>query len=210
MTEKNLNQQFGVPLGIYQERYGALDPEEASRRTGVPFDNTLNVFSLNVLGFALSAAWPEFSLNPQEPGCPKELYGGKSQILMIRYLTEGVRTEPGGSFLSYRELPWGDVYDANFQGRCRARLAFGFGRKLESFKKACRALGGVPYTKGDASFDLPFLPGLTVRLILWTGDDEFPPQSQWLFSDNTPLAFTAEDVAVIGDVIIGAIKELSS
>jgi len=28
-----------------------------------------------------------------------------------------------------------------------------------------------------------------------------------LFSDNTPLAFSAEDVAVIGDTVIGALKE---
>jgi hypothetical protein len=70
-------------------------------------------------------------------------------------------------------------------------------------------LGGVPVKKGDAAFDLRFIPGVTVRLILWSGDEEFPPQSQWLFSDNTPLAFSAEDVAGMGDVIIGALKEMS-
>lgn len=207
MTERNPNQQHGVPLGIYQERYKSLDTTEITRRTGVPFDNSLNVFSLSVLGFTLLASWPEFTLKPSDETCPKDLFGGEAKILMIRYLIEGTRADPTGNFVPYRELPWGDVYDKNFQGRCRGRLAFGFGSKLDAFHKACQRLGGVPRNKGDASYDLQFVPGVTVRLILWAGDDEFPPQSQWLFSDNTPLAFTAEDVAVIGDVVIGALKE---
>lgn len=206
---KDIGQQIGVPLGIYQERYKNLDPAEITRRTGVPFDNELNVFSPTVLGFTLLASWPEFSLKPKDESCPAALYDGEAQILVIRYLIEGVRAEPGGAFLPYRELPWGDVYDKNFQGRCIKRLAFGFGGRLDAFAKACQVLGGVPHNKGDVSYDLQFVPGVTVRLILWSGDDEFPPQSQWLFSDNTPLAFTAEDVAVIGDVTIDALKEVS-
>ena len=56
------------------------------------------------------------------------------------------------------------------------------------------------------AFDIPFINGLTVRLIVWEGDDEFPPSSQILFSDNFPNAFTAEDIAVTGDIILDAMK----
>lgn len=206
---RNPNQQYGVPLAIYQERYRALDPEEISRRSGVPYDSSLNVFSMTVMGFDLLASWPEFTLKPQDVRCPSVLCGDEVQILLIRYLIEGSKAEPTGAFFSYRELPWGEVYDQNFQGRCRARLAHGFNGKLDVFKKACQYLGGVPIKKGDAAYDLRFIPGVTIRLILWSGDEEFPPQSQWLFSDNTPLAFTAEDVACMGDVIIGSLKEMA-
>lgn len=209
------NQQIGVPLGIYKERYKKLDTADISARTGVPFDLERSAFSLKVLDFTLFAGWPEFSLKAQDPACPAVLLGGESQILMIRYLIEGALAEPRGAWLPYRELPWGEVYDKNFQGRCIRRLASTFGGKLDIFKKACQSLGGVPHSKADASCDLQFVPGVTVRLLLWSGDDAsdddvaFPPQSQWLFSDNTPLAFSAEDVAVIGDVTIGALKEMA-
>lgn len=54
------------------------------------------------------------------------------------------------------------------------------------------------------------MPGLQVRLILWEGDDEFPPSAQILFSDNFPVAFTqGEDMAVVGDVTIDMLKALS-
>ncbi len=207
---RNHNQLYGVPLSIYQERYRALDPQEASHRTGAPFDAASGAFTLTVLGYTINAAWPEFVLAPGDPeACPRELYGTKAQILLLRHLLEGTGAEATGSFMPYRELPWGSVYDQQFTGRCMMRLAFGFGSKLDAFKKACGALGGIPYAKGDAAFDLPFLPGLTVRLILWAGDEEFPPQSQWLFSDNMMLAFTAEDVACMGDIIIGSLKEMA-
>lgn len=206
-----INNKELVPLGIYQARYRTLDVGEISRRTGVPFDPARGAFVLSVLGFTIYAAWPEFSLVPEEKECCAAiLYGGEATILMIRYLSEGTRTAPGDNWLSYRELPWGEVYDKNFQGRCIKRLAFGFGSKPGVFAGACEKLGGTQRDKGDISYDLPFLPDITVRLILWAGDDEFPPQSQWLFSDNTPFAFSAEDVAVIGDVVIGALKEMAT
>ncbi len=46
-------------------------------------------------------------------------------------------------------------------------------------------------------------------MILWEGDDEFPPSSQILFSDNFPISFQAEDMAVMGDVIIGSLKSFA-
>lgn len=217
MSEKKLDgQQIGVPLSIYQERYQKLDPQEVTARTGALFNG--GVFTVKVLGFTLFAAWPDFKLTPEDKeSCPAALYDGEAHILIIRYLLEG-RLEPSrGNWLPYRELPWGEVYDKNFQGRCIKRLAFGFGSKPDAFAKACQVLGGVKNdkSKADVSYDLPFVPGILVRLLLWTGSDgsdddiAFPPQSQWLFSDNIPLAFSAEDVAVIGDVIIGALKEIS-
>jgi hypothetical protein len=41
-------------------------------------------------------------------------------------------------------------------------------------------------------------------MIIWTGDEEFRPSAQILFSDNTPVAFSAEDAAVVGEVMIAA------
>ena len=50
------------------------------------------------------------------------------------------------------------------------------------------------------------MPGYDIRLIVWEGDDEFPPNAQILFSDNFPQAFSAEDRTVVGDIVISDIK----
>ena len=202
------NQMQEAPLEYYGARYRDLDPEEASKRTGLQFSPGRGNFAFEVLGFALLAEWPEFSLNPvADESCPPILYGFKMQVLVMRYLLEGVATHAGGGFKAYREFPWGELYDANFQGRCIKRFAYSFGFKPDKFRKAAEALGGREVDFGDVSYELPFLGGVVIRLALWTPDEEFPPSSQILFSDNAQTAFSAEDLAIAGDVIIGALKE---
>ncbi|MCF0120529.1 MAG: DUF3786 domain-containing protein [Oscillospiraceae bacterium] len=202
------NNKTGRPLEYYTSLYRALDPAEAAKRCGISFDGAS--FAVSFLGFELLVDWPEFKLRPVcAEECPHSLTEDYAKIFILRYILEGTYTGESGEFLSYREFPWGSVYDANFQGRCIKRLAFSFGSKPELFSKAGEMLGGVPLGKGDASFEFSLLAGFKVRVILYAADDEFPPSSQFLFSSNHVNAFMAEDLAVIGDLIINALKELS-
>ena len=54
------------------------------------------------------------------------------------------------------------------------------------------------------------MPGLTIRFLLWLGDEEFPPNGQILFSDNFRYAFTAEDLANAGDIVLTRMKKLGA
>jgi hypothetical protein len=189
-------------------------------------------FHVTLLGQPLLASWHEFGLTTVHDNCPAVLLGDLAQILIIRFLLEGAVVPSSGKFLTYRELPWGDVYDSNFQGRCVKRLAFTFGNRLESFIAAAEKLGGKalslspgvaePSAPGDtpassaravietpprgASVELRFFEDVFIRLIVYAGDDEFPPSAQFLFSDNAWAAFTAEDLAAAGDLVISALK----
>ena len=60
--------------------------------------------------------------------------------------------------------------------------------------------------RSHIAYEVEIFPEYKVQMILWEGDDEFPPSSQILFSDNFPVSFQAEDMAVMGDVIIGSLK----
>ncbi len=55
---------------------------------------------------------------------------------------------------------------------------------------------------GDVSCRIDLLECLSLCLILWEGDDEYPPSAQILFSDNFPLPFSAEDAAYAEDVVL--------
>ena len=69
-----------------------------------------------------------------------------------------------------------------------------------------RYLSEKALEQGDCAFELEFMEGFFIRLILWEGDDEFPPSSQILFSDNFAVTFAAEDLAVAGDICINMMK----
>ena len=45
-----------------------------------------------------------------------------------------------------------------------------------------------------------------MQILVWEGDDEFPPNAQILYSDNFADGFAAEDRVVAGDILIATIK----
>ena len=211
-------QNWDISYDMHLDKYREIDPAEVTARTGLEFDSESSRFKLSTLGYDLYAEWPEFKLLPADAeNCPKALYGFQMQILAMRVLYTGIHAPQTNVFKAYRELPWGELYDSNFNGRCIKRFAFGFGFKPDVFKKAAEQLSGKILSPesmsgasmGDIAFDFPFLGGIISRFILWKPDDEFPPSAQILFSDNSAIMYNAEDLAAVGDVIISALKEVS-
>lgn len=199
-----------VPLEHYLEEYRKADPAEISSRTGFVYDAERQVFQVTFLGRDYEVAYPEFGVK-----CLDERYAysplletNPAKILVVRFLLEGAAAVSTGKFLTYREVPWGEVYYRQFNGRCMMRLAFSYGNKLTLFQKACEVLGAEKVKAGDMAYQFDIFPGYQVQFLLWEGDEEFPPSSQILFSDNFTAAFHAEDLVVVCDVIIGTLKKL--
>jgi len=194
-----VNNKEGRPLEYYSTLYANLEPEDVARRCGVKL--CAGFYEIQYMSGTYKISYPDFAVEPNVSNAEK--------ILLLRFLIEGKVISPSGNFITFREAPKAAIYNANFQGRCIKRLAFGFGSKLERWSEIMHALGAVEVSKfGDAAFDWEIIPSLTVRFIIWSGDDEdgFPPSSQILFSDNFPQAFSGEDLAVIGDITINRMK----
>jgi len=197
------NNKEEVPFRHYCELFRDLNPEEAALRCGVPFEN--GEFRVRLLDTEYRIAWPEFAIRT-ESGEGLALDKLPFQTYLMRYLLEGKRAAESDRYLTFRELPWGEVYIGPFTGRCLTRAAFTFGTRLAAFRKAAEALGGVPCTHGDASYQFDLIGGYRMELIVWEGDEEFPPSSQILYTDTFGDGFSAEDRVVSGDILITAIK----
>lgn len=200
-----------VPFTHYLEEFAKLDPAAASVRSGIPFNEETGEFTLRMLGKEFLITWPEFSVrrkDEEDAQYAAILEGVPARIMAIRMIANGVAAQGTGKFLTYREVPWGTVYLQQFTGRCINRLAFSYGNNLDKFREIMERMGAVKLSLGDASYEFEFLNNHFVRFILWAGDDEFPPSAQILFSDNFPLSFSAEDMAVMGDITIGTMKKI--
>lgn len=200
-----------VPYEHYLEEFAAIDPQEAARRTGVHWHEDTQEFELRMMQKTFLVKWPECTVRKADDGDTG--YGAMEdgippKIMVMRYLTRGVASEGSGRFLTYREVPHGEVYYRQFNGRCMMRLAFSYGSRLEQFAQKMEQIGAVPCGHGDVGYEFEFLNGYRVQFLLWGGDEEFPPSSQILFSDNFPLSFEAEDLAVVGDIAIGTLKKI--
>ena len=127
------------------------------------------------------------------------------EILLLRYLLEGRYVAASGGMASYKELLWGATYNDNFQGRVIGRLARRFGKAPGLLTAAVEGIPGLWHEKAgsaDEGFRIEFLNGFFVDILIWAGDEEFPPAAQMLFSENFKYAFSSEDMAVVGDIVI--------
>ena len=42
----------------------------------------------------------------------------------------------------------------------------------------------TPIKFGDVAYELSIYPGYQIQMILWEGDDEFPPNLKFMFDEN--------------------------
>lgn len=128
------------------------------------------------------------------------------EILLLRIVLDGASLPEPTRFLAYQELPKGAAYLPAFNRRCTLRLAKQF-EEADQFIEACVALGAQQIdSKADAACEFEFLSNVFVRFLFWEGDDEFPAQTQILFSNNVVSFFSSEDMVVISEIIIRALS----
>ena len=68
-------------------------------------------------------------------------------------------------------------------------------------------MGAIRLPHGDAGYQFDVLGSYRMQIMVYAGDDEFPPSAQVLYSDNFDSGFAAEDRVVAGDLLITSIKK---
>ncbi len=195
------NHKEEVPFSYYEALFQGLDPQEAADRIGAKWDGT--EFYVNLLGREYAISHPSYALRALDGGSLPPL---PTQTFLLRYLLEGKQVPWCGTWKTFREMPWGEMYHKPYTGRVLTRAAFTFGTRVAAFQAACEKMGALLLDHGDAGFQLDLIGGYRMQLLVWEGDDEFPPNAQVLYSDNFAEGFAAEDRVVAGDILISAIK----
>ncbi|MBQ7231174.1 MAG: DUF3786 domain-containing protein [Oscillospiraceae bacterium] len=195
------NHKEEVPFSFYEEKFKALDPADAvARLPFATFDGA--AFTMELLGRSYRITWPEYSITAADgfqPPLPV-------QTFLLRRLLEGTTRAWLGTWKTFREMPWGEMYNTPYTGRVLTRAAFTFGFKLPKFAAACERLGGRKLTHGDEGYEFDFFGPFKMQILMWAGDDEFPPSAQVLYTENFADCFAAEDRVVAGDILITQIK----
>jgi len=126
-----------------------------------------------------------------------------TRLLILHYLIHADGVQPADSWIAFRELPDGRVYDAAFQRRSPLRIAQTYGKDARGFAAAAEALGGERIQFGDAAYRFRLLPRLAMAIILHLGDDEFAPAVNVLFDAAAGHYLPTEDLAVLGGMLAG-------
>ena len=196
------NNKEEVPFSYYEGLFRELNPEEATARLpDVQWDG--KEFYVNLLGRQYALGHPAYGIRALDGGNVPPL---PTQTFLLRYLLEGKKVTWGGSWLTFREMPWGELYIKPYTGRVLTRAAFTLGTRLDAFRAAAEKMGAQPVNHGDAGFRFNLIGDYQMQILAWAGDEEFPPNAQVLYSDNFAEGFAAEDRVVAGDILISSIK----
>ena len=193
------NHKEEVPFAHYEALFRALNPQEVlSRLPDTKWDGT--DFTLTLLGCRCTVS-PDGTVTGENGVLPLP-----TRTFLLRYLLEGKEILWQGQWKTFREMPWGEMYIQPYTGRVLTRAAFTFGTRVDAFRKASEKMGAVKLPHGDAGYQFELVSGYQVQILVWEGDDEFPPNAQVLYSDNFETGFAPEDRVVAGDILISTIK----
>ncbi len=196
------NHKEEVPFAHYEGLFAQMDAQEAlSRLPGLKWEG--KEFYVTLMGREFAISHPNYAI--------RALDGGKlpplpTQTFLLRYLLECKAVDWNGTWKTFREMPWGELYIKPYTGRVLTRAAYTFGTRIPAFKAAAEKMGGIAVPHGDAGYRFDLVGGYQVQILAWEGDEEFPPNAQVLYSDNFERGFAPEDRVVAGDILISAIK----
>lgn len=196
------NNKEEVPFSHYEQLFRTLAPEDVTARlVEVEWDG--KEFYVNLLGRGFAISHPDYAIRATDGGAIPPL---PTQTFLLRYLIESKDVAWNGTWKTFREMPWGEMYIKPYTGRVLTRAAFTFGTRLASFCDAAERMGAQSVPHGDAGYQFDLVGGYGMQIIVWEGDDEFPPNAQVLYTDNFAEGFAAEDRVVAGDILISTIK----
>ncbi|RPJ71673.1 MAG: DUF3786 domain-containing protein [Desulfobacteraceae bacterium] len=133
----------------------------------------------------------------------------QEQVLLLHYLLGAGPPAAPGEWVAYREIPGAGFYFSAFVKRAVDPLKNRFGRDPDAFRSAAGRLGGGAVATGDAGFEFRVLPYVSLQLILYAADDEFPAEATILFERQIAGRLSPEDIAWLAGMLVYRLIALS-
>ena len=200
---------FGVRMRVVRDDEGVQFAEDTHRGTVIgavqhPFQAGERQFALKRYAhFAELFGYDARGLDLFEPG-----FGRFQDGLRNPYYLVGVSgTSLAGEWIPFREFEGGTAYIGSFSDRSLAPLKKAFGDRPDHLVPAGEPLGAEPLELGDVGVRVPVFPKVPLAVILWRGDDEFPPEVNILYDKTANSILHTEDLAICGALTVSKLRK---
>jgi hypothetical protein len=199
-------EDYNQALTLVRVKLSQRNPDLVARFSGAEMLQNKEespALSFPFLNKEVRVSWPELKVLSRDTGDEMPI---QQQILLLHYLhgawaSEG--PEPTGEWISFQEIPDGRFYLDAFHRRAKNPMVQSFGEKPDLLVSlATQVYAAQPSDQGDASVLVQAFPLLAVTLILWKGDEEFPPEGNILFDRNIIDILSAEDIAWLAGMVV--------
>ncbi|MBO8167557.1 MAG: DUF3786 domain-containing protein [Thermoanaerobacteraceae bacterium] len=179
--------------------FASEEPQEMAVRVDADYDESNGVVTVRYFGKDIRITYPQAEFDTEELSLVEK-------ILVLHYLTGSLGHPLAGEFISFKELPGGEIYNTPFYNRAVRPFLAAFGVRPKLFALAARQLGGKEQTLGDVSYTFFAFPKVPVTIVMWEGDDEFPPSANILFDKSASDYLPTEDYAILASLTVAKLK----
>jgi len=191
-------QAYELAYKLAREQLARMDVEEICCKTGAqPIDSSKIIVEYLNQRYLVILPDGEISLCDDQ----KEVLL-KDKILILHYLTSAQGTPLTNKLITFRQLPGCTSRFPLFSQLTVTPLLNHFGKEPELLMASAAKLGGHKAGYGDVSVTINAFPRVPIILILWRGDDEFPPRGSIIFDSSISDYLSADDIMYLCATIV--------
>ena len=194
---------YSTAADMAREELWKREPGEVAESAGARlFDGASGKTCLELvfLGRVYIATWEILLFENRQTGKAATL---QEQVLILHYLQGAGGSAVTGKWISYQEIPDGRFYMDAFTRRAKDPLVRTFGDRPELLAElSTQIYGAAPFEHGDVSVAFDAFPFVPIALIMWKGDEEFPPEGNILFDESVSEVLSAEDIAWLAGMAV--------
>jgi hypothetical protein len=198
---KNYEYGYSLAFKLAGEQLAEVDIKEQCLKSGADYKaaDSKQIITVEFLNRPYRVTLPEVevSLADSEAEVPSS-----DKILILHYLTLASGKPLSGSLIAFQELPEGASYQRTFSKRSIEPLVKYFSPEPERLIELAKSLGGQKVDYGDAAVKVNGFKMVPVTLVLWRGDEEFPPRGNILFDSTISGYLSTYDITVLCDAIV--------
>jgi len=133
----------------------------------------------------------------------------RDRVLILHHLLSAKGTPITNNLIAFKELPGGDSYSRTFSKRAIEPLVEHFGEQPHVLIDIAGKLGAHTVAYGDVAVTVNAFNRVPITIVLWRGDEEFPPQGDILFDAAISDYLSTYDVTVLCESIIWKLVKFS-
>jgi len=196
MEVNNKDYGYGLALKIARDELAHTDIAGQCHRSGAQYFPDQKAVTVEFVNqpYQISLPGGEVTMAGREPPVAEK-------ILVLHYFLQAKDVPLTNDLISFKELPEGSGYYPTFYARAIKPLVKQFGREPRRLAEVAAILGGRPASYGDVSVTIDGFRKVPVTLVLWRGDDEFPPEGNILLDSSISHYLPAEDIIFLCQTI---------
>ncbi len=175
----------------YFRKLASRDHEEISKYLPYEYDDSTGTCLLSVWGDQYIIHLDEFKIEcvTKTSHYPDGLFF----LFIIFYLVHAKGNTIKEEWISEKDMPGGATF---FRGPHKIPthlIARQFNNDIKAFGERCVELGGVELDLADAAYRFEIVPCIPVAVLMWQGDEDFPPEAKILY-DKTIMEYLTFDI----------------